>query len=475
MKRHQPLKLLAAALLLAATAAGASGQAPPAQPTPPAPPATAPAGAPSAKPKLVTNLWVDMDIRQVVQDISAQTDTVILCDHTVQGTVSMAVKQMPLADCLERVCAAGGFSYTQVKDYFIIGRAEPGSALFQRLSDPQRVKLSNVTPDQVRALLHPSLLTYVTFDKASGTVIVTAPQPLRGKILDSITQLDQPNPQVAIEAVVFELTEDGSKQLALDWQFKAGHVSVASTNLMQTFTYGAGTDLGTYVQATLRAIVESRKGQVLANPRVLVMNNTDAEIFVGQEKYFTLLSGQASNPYYTLQSIKAGVTLKVSPTIGKDGQITLALEPEVSDVVADPTAANTMALQGGTSASFPVVTRRRAKTVVGIKDGETIMIGGLLREQHRQVIDKVPVAGDIPGIGAAFRTVNDSTERQEVVLLITVHLVDSQRTGAEQLTSRLMQRYVTPLDGIGARAPSLGACPPLLPTSASALSKGAVP
>jgi type II secretory pathway component GspD/PulD (secretin) len=428
---------------------------------PPAAPAT------TSKSKLVTNIWVDMDIRQVVQDIAAQTETVILCDQTVQGALSMSVKDMPLTDTLERVCAAGGYSYAQVKDYFIIGKADPGTPLFQRLSEPQRVKLTYVTPDQARLLIHPSVLNYVTFDKVSGTLVVTAPQPMRNKIIAAIEQFDQPNAQVAVEAVVFELTEDGSKQLALDWQFKSGQVAVGSENLMQTLTYSAGTDLGTYVQATLRAIVESRKGQVLANPRVLVMNNTEAEIFVGQEKYFTLLSGQSSNPYYTLQSIKAGVTLKVAPSIGQDGQITLALEPEVSDVAADDTAVGNTAALGGSSSAFPVVTRRRAKTVVGIKDGETVLIGGLLRDQHRQVIDKVPVAGDIPGLGAAFRKVNDVSERQEVVLLITVHLVDGRKSMTEQLSPRLMQRYVTPLDGIG-----LLKGPPTTPAAALSVAKG---
>jgi len=196
------------------------------------------------------------------------------------------------------------------------------------------------------------------------------------------------------------------------------------------------------------------------------MNNTEAEIFVGQEKYFTLLSGQASNPYYTLQSIKAGVTLKVSPSIGQDGQITLGLEPEVSDVAADDSAlTDTTSLQGGASSSFPVVTRRRAKTVVGTRDGETIMIGGLLREQHRQVIDKVPLVGDIPLLGAAFRKVNDSVERQEVVLLITVRLVEPRHAGSEQLTSRLMQRYVTPLDQINMLSGPAPVSPPAPATS----------
>ena len=458
-RKHIFYGLLTAALPLTVLAARVLGQT---ALVPTSPAASAPASAPATS-KLVTNIWVDMEIRQVVQDVAAQTDTVILCDQTVQGMLSMSVKDMPLSDCLERVCAAGGYSYTQVKDYYLIGRAEPGSALFQRLSEPQRVKLTYVTPDQVRSLLHPTLLTYMTFDKASGTVIVTAPQPQRSKILASLQQLDQPNPQVAIDAVVFELTEDGSKQLALDWQFKTGPMTLGSDNLLQTLTYNAGTDMATYVTATLKAIVESRKGQVLANPRVLVMNNTEAEIFVGQEKYFTLLSGQASNPYYTLQSIKAGVTLKVMPSIGQDGQITLSLEPEVSDVAADDSAmGNATAMAGGSSA-FPVVTRRRAKTVVGTRDGETIMIGGLLRDQHRQVIDKVPLVGDIPLLGAIFRKINDTVERQEVVLLITVRMVDPRKPGTDTLTSRLTQRYVTPLDRINMPT---GAPPAAAPTTA---------
>src|SRR5579862_7506655 len=118
--------------------------------TPPSATATAAA---AAKSNLVTNIWVDTDIRQVVQDMASQTETVILCDQTVQGVLSMSVKDMPLGDCLERVCASGGFSFTQVKDYYLIGKAEPGMPLFQRLSDPKRIKLANVLPEQVKGLL----------------------------------------------------------------------------------------------------------------------------------------------------------------------------------------------------------------------------------------------------------------------------------------------------------------------------------
>jgi len=403
----------------------------------------------------VTNVWIDTDIRQAVQDISFQTDTVILCDPTVQGIVSMSIKDMPLTECLERICASGGYSYTKIKDYYIVGKADPGSPLFQCLADPVRVKLSCVSADQVRSMLHPSMATYLTFDKADGAIVVTAPESIRNRILEAIKIVDQPGSQVAIEGIVFELTEEGSKQLGLDWQFDKRHISAGGKALVGTFTYDSDSDVGTIVDVTLRAIVESRKGQVLANPRILVMNNTQAEIFVGQEKYITLLSGQASNPYYTLQTIKSGVTLKVLPYVGADGRITMELEPEVSDVVADGNRSQVVDVKGNTTAPLPVVTRRHAKTSVSIKDGQTVVIGGLLMAQNRATVDKVPLAGDLPVLGAAFRNVQTNKQQQEVIILITAHVVDGPRMIGDDLAARLEQHYVSPLDGIAAPTPGV--------------------
>ena len=438
MNKHKKHLGIASGVLLALACCTALASASP-EPT------TAPVADATPAPKLVTNIWVDTDLRQVMQDISSQTDTPILCDQTVQGLVSMSVKNMSLQDCLERACASGGYSYLKVKDYYLVGKAEPGNPLFLRMSEPQRVKLNYILPEQVKSLLHPSLVPYVTMDKEGGTVVITAPEPMKQRIIDALHLIDQPNAQVAIEAVVFELTEDGAKQLALDWQFKTPNIQGSSQALTGSFTYSAGSDIGTFVNMTLQAIVQEQKGQILANPRILVVNNTDAEIFVGQEQYFSLLSGQASNPYYTLESIKAGVTLKVTPYIGEDGNITLSLEPEVSDVVADGTGINQ---NQSASAPMPVVTRRHAKTVINIHDDQTVVIGGLLMESNRSTVSKVPLLGDIPLLGAAFRTLQQNKSQQEVVILISAHVVDDKHKEIDPLTSRLEERYITPMDAI---------------------------
>ena len=409
---------------------------------------TAQPAAESEKTTCVSNLWVDTEIRQVMQDISSQTGIAILCDQTVQGVVTLSVKDMPVEECLERACSVGGYTYVKVKDYYVVGRPDPGSPIFQRVAAPQRIKLSYANCDQVKSMLPPSLAPHVTYDKPGGAVLVTAPELARQRVLGAIRLIDQPNQQIAIEAVVFELAEDGAKQLGLDWQYKKTNLAVGGSNLVGTITFDAGSELATYVDVTLRAIVQDRKGQVLANPRVLVMNGQEAEIFVGQEKYFSLLSGQASNPYYRLESIKAGVTLKVAPQIGDNGHIVLQLEPEVSDVVTENNRDSTNGNGDNTNSPLPVVSRRRAKTIISVKDGQTIIIGGLLREQHRVSVEKVPWLGDMPGIGLAFRNVQERKEQQEVVILITAHLVDQNQPSATEVAPRLEQRYVSPLDAI---------------------------
>jgi type II secretory pathway component GspD/PulD (secretin) len=138
--------------------------------------------------------------------------------------------------------------------------------------------------------------------------------------------------------------------------------------------------------------------------------------------------------------------------VGKDGRITLDLEPEVSDVTTDNKNTSSGDPKGIYTAPMPVVTRRHARTVVHVDDGQTVVIGGLLMEQSRSIVDKVPVAGDIPGVGAPFRNVRGDKQQQEVVILITANIVGDAKPEHERLAARLEHKYVTPLDALAAPA-----------------------
>lgn len=393
----------------------------------------------------VSNVWVDTELRQVLQDISSQTGTAVLADQTVQGILTLSVKDMEIEECLERVCAVGGYCFTKVKDYYVVGRSDVGTEMFRRVAEGERVKLQNVTADDAKAMLPESLARYVSYDKGSGAVLVHAPAPIRQKVIDALRLIDAPPEQIAVEAVVFELTEEGSKQLGLDWQHAKGNLAAAGQNLIGTVTYDAASDIATYVDVTLRAILQDLKGQVLANPRIVVQNGKKAEIFVGQEKYFSLLNGYAANPYFRLESIKAGVTLKVMPFIGDRGQVTLEIESEVSDVITDWTREPSDNGINPANGSLPLVTRRQAKTTVATRDGETILLGGLLQDQQRKIVEKVPLLGDVPLAGLAFRNVRSRKEQKEIVVLLTAHLMNRDAREALPASELLPAHYVSPL------------------------------
>jgi len=423
------------------------------EPDSPGAPAAQPDATPAAEGKLVTNLWVEADLREVLRDISAQAGTTIIADQTVQGIVSLAAKDMPLEECLQRLCDSGDYHFVRVKDYYIVGRALPGTGLFRRLADLHRVKLRHASTEQVKVLLPSTLARYVTHDKVNGVVMVVAPEDIRRRILDAVSLIDVPREQVAVEAIVFELSEAGAKQLGLDWQYQNRTLNLGTKNLVGTITYDEASDTAVYVDIMLRAIVQDQKGQVLANPRIIAMNGQEAEIFVGQEKYFSLLSGHAAYPYYRLESIQSGVTLKVTPHIGDDGRIVLDLAPEVSDAVKDWTRELANNGQENNNSSLPVVTRRRAKTSVAIQDGQTVVIGGLLLEHRRTMVEKVPLLGDMPLVGPVFQNTREFAEQKEIVLVITTHLVrDGLQLPDVRVSTGLQQRYVSPLDAMGGAA-----------------------
>ncbi|HSI72261.1 MAG TPA: type II and III secretion system protein, partial [Fimbriimonas sp.] len=129
------------------------------------------------------------------------------------------------------------------------------------------------------------------------------------------------------------------------------------------------------------------------------------------ENYFEVVTGPATFAYTTLQTIKTGISLKMTPTIAGNGDITVILNPEVSDVVGQG--------KGG----LPITTSRRASTTVRVRDGETIVIGGMTYANTRKRSNKIPILGDLPIIGQLFRANADEVIKTEVIIMITPHIV----------------------------------------------------
>ena len=251
--------------------------------------------------------------------------------------------------------------------------------------------------------------TAVADDRSNAIVVVGKRQAIEaaGAVLE---RLDQPSRQVLFEVRVTDIKPiDSSSNVGLELG-GAGFGTGALAQFPYTLTRSSVT-----LNAQLNALVQRGHAQILATPRIATVNNREASLLVGESYPVVTVNQQTGYP--TVSNVDVGVALRVTPTIGADGVITAELHPSYSAI-------------NGFNNSFPIVANRKVDSTVRVRDGETIVLGGLFEETSSETIARLPFLSDIPILGQFFKNKATSHERDEVVFLITPHIVDVALPGA---------------------------------------------
>ena len=192
----------------------------------------------------------------------------------------------------------------------------------------------------------------------------------------------------------------------------------------------------------INALASQSRVQVLSNPSVMVENNSEGFIQVGET--IRLPSGVSFSSAGQQSSVTPediGIILTVKPSINPEGFVRMQIEPEISRLSLQTT-------QISENFNSPVVTRRRATTTVTVKDGQTVVIGGLISDRFERVDKKIPLLGDIPLVGALFRQYKENSSKTELLIVLTPHVVRSPTEGggtrAADLTEEGVQRLSLP-------------------------------
>ncbi|HEX2948607.1 MAG TPA: hypothetical protein VHV83_03415, partial [Armatimonadota bacterium] len=250
-------------------------------------------------------------------------------------------------------------------------------------------------------------------------LVITAPSTIMPRIRDDIAVLDRPQRQVMLEASVIEISQTGLTSLGVDWATKWLRFDLSTDGPQLVYSKVANTEL-----VAITALLENGKARLRANPRIATVEDQVAELEVGKENYFQILSGSVSYQVADLEKITSGILLRITPhVIGDTREILTTVEPEVRDVT------------GKGSNGLPEITFRRAATTLRVPDGQSIVIGGLLTESTTRNLREVPVLGRIPLIGYLFRRYESERMTTEVVILITPHLVDDVATLQDHVIS----------------------------------------
>ncbi len=346
----------------------------------------------------------------------------------------------------------------------------------------------------VSATEQPSTGGFIQADPASNSLVITAPEPLYRQVRAMIDQLDQRRAQVYIESMIVEVAGGDAADVGFQWLGVLGASGSGSLQAAQSMTtsaspsivdintglvsgslnLGDGLNVGlvrriagvTSLSALLRLLQSQTSTNVVSTPNLITLDNEEAKIVVGENVPF--ITGQftntgtgTTNPFQTIERKDVGITLRIKPQIGEGGAIRMQLYQEQS-AVKNTTAA-------GTSNAGPSTTKRSIEGTVTVDDGQILVLGGLIEDNFTTTQSKVPLLGDLPVVGALFRS--ETRERKRTNLMVFLRPI-VMRDG-ESAHRFSMDRY----DEIRARQQSSQPKPnvalpidsaPVLPPAASA-------
>ena len=373
---------------------------------------------------LISNVFFYTDIRQAIADVAAQSGVSIIVDETVQGMITLEIVDLPLEQCLSRMLSPFGFTFRKMDGYYLVGSAYPDSPSFAALSVTEMIPLNYLRAKDAQSLLSRFYEPFIRVNSEMNAFAVSASPEIIAMIKEDLTKIDVAPRQVMIEAVVTEFRESARKELGLDYSWIGGKDG-KSLNIIAPLTDFLDSTLGNLVFkrtgthkgwsydaiGVLKAFIDDGSIKIRANPRVATLEGQKATIFIGREEYYILYTPGVTYAYGQLERILVGVSLTITPYISQQGEITVEIEPEVSDVV------------GVGTTDLPVVNKRAVKTKVRVREGETIVIGGLLQKTESLRGWKVPILGQIPILGYLFSHTSKVTEETEVVVFITPHIL----------------------------------------------------
>jgi type II secretion system protein D len=282
-------------------------------------------------------------------------------------------------------------------------------------------------------------------EEGSSSLILGTSRRMYQQTMGMIGQLDRPEPQVMISVVIAEVTLDDAVELGIEFAGQDLHFSenavLGPNGIIQGdgFDYVLGTDVGAMgaglgglnftvtgedFSFLLHAAQQYSRVETLSRPILLVRNGEEGKITIANDVPFVAVSGLSDTGQTQSQVSyeEVGIVLTATPHISPDGYVTIELTQEISDFSGE----NVQLTEG---VSSPVFQTREVDTNVTLRDGETVIIGGLIQTRDSEGENKVPILGDLPLLGPLFRVTRDSEDRSELLLALTVDILrtDDQR------------------------------------------------
>lgn len=370
------------------------------------------------------------DIQTVLRSLAEFSGKNIVASKEVKGEVTLRLRNVPWRHALDIVLKSQGLGMVETGQTIVISNLdtlrkeelERNSAARNQeelLPLETRILPINYANGKEMAKSVEKTLTkrgHIEVDDRSNSLIVTDITDKLDQVDAMVRNLDTRTPQVEIVARLVDVDVSATRALGIDWSvhnldlFDAGVAENIDIKAADVGSPAGTIKLGTIkqfgsIEATLQALETQNKANIISNPRITTVNNREASVVVGQQIPL-IVQDFAGNAVTQLTTI--GIKLSVTPHINTGNRITMDVHPEVSDLASQAT------VQGGI-----IINTTMADTRVMVNDGETAVIGGLIRSNESTTKRGIPVLMDIPLLGNLFRSTSTTKQKRELLIFVT--------------------------------------------------------
>ena len=405
---------------------------------------------------------VDVDIRNLLTSIALANNLNIVISDEVQGNVSVKLSNINAQDMIKIIVANNNYTY-QFKDNVIyISKGDKDINLYtvqinylelDKIAQTINLMLTGNLTDKIDDKDKKTAINNkVMIDESENTISFYGTLRQYEQIKNFLQEQDKPQKQVSLEAKVTAIQKDAAKDLGVSWEWsklpqspehEITYDTVKHTvinedgskeeitdylpvdevtrkwnddeNIPGVIRFGKGVDgypYEFYYAAKIDALISDGKANILARPNITTIQGKEAVINIGSEVPVPTVSTTNSTTTTSIKYREAGIILKCTPRVNEDGIITVKVHTEVS---------SPMYVEDMKAYRFQ---KRSADTIVRLKDGQTMVIGGLIGSDEAKQMSKIPFLGDIPILGNLFKHIQKSKSDTEVMIFLTAHEVD---------------------------------------------------
>lgn len=405
---------------------------------------------------------VDVDIRNLLTNIALANNLNIVISDEVQGNVSVKLSNINAQDMIKIIVANNNYTY-QFKDNVIyISKGDKDINLYtvqinylelDKIAQTINLMLTGNLTDKIDDKDKKTAINNkVMIDESENTISFYGTLKQYEQIKNFLQEQDKPQKQVSLEAKVTAIQKDAAKDLGVSWEWsklpqspehEITYDTVKHTvinedgskeeitdylpvdevtrkwnddeNIPGVIRFGKGVDgypYEFYYAAKIDALISDGKANILARPNITTIQGKEAVINIGSEVPVPTVSTTNSTTTTSIKYREAGIILKCTPRVNEDGIITVKVHTEVS---------SPMYVEDMKAYRFQ---KRSADTIVRLKDGQTMVIGGLIGSDEAKQMSKIPFLGDIPILGNLFKHIQKSKSDTEVMIFLTAHEVD---------------------------------------------------